>query len=163
MTNIARWLLVSCVGCSSVGRSGAPDATSVDTGSSTPDAASEVAPGVYATITGSELAGTYALTQTVECNIDIETGAYRIFGGGADYNLDLFSQSEPEAGTTDSSPDFWVIVTDDAFEHSTYYPQDTGGSCAVMIEQSWPLARARIACTGGPFAISDGVAICPAM
>jgi hypothetical protein len=127
-----------------------------------PDAAAEVTPGVYATITGGEFAGTYALTQTVECNVDIETGAYRIFGGGVDYDFSLFAVTEPEANHTDSSPDFWVIVSDDDDEHDAYYPQDTGGSCTVMIEQSWPVERARFSCVGGAFAISDGIAICPA-
>ncbi len=161
MRNLAGWILVACVGCSTVRTSppeSTPDASAVV--DAAPDTAA-LAPGVYATITGGTFAGTYALTQTVECNVDIETSAYRIFGGDVHHDLSLFATTKPEAGHTASSPDFWVIVTDDDNQQVAYYPQDTGGSCVVMVDQSWPLARVHFSCSGGAFTITDGIAICP--
>jgi hypothetical protein len=149
-------LLSACLGCSSSAPpGGALDAAARDAAS---DAPSTATPGVFATITGGDHAGTYALTTTVECNVDIETHAYRIFGRMGDFDLTLFSMMAPGAGQQLSSPDFWVIVFADG--HGTFYPQDTGGSCTATIDASWPSARIHFTCTGGPFSIT-GSGICP--
>jgi len=134
---------------------GAPDAARQD---AAPDALPAATPGVFATITGGNHAGTYALTTLVECNVDIETHAYRIFGSNDAIDLSLHTVMQPAAGQQLSSPDFWVIV----FGHpdATYYPQDTGGSCSASIDASWPAARLHFTCTGGPFAIT-GTGVCP--
>lgn len=162
MRNLVGWILIACVGCSentSPSQRGLDASTVTDTAPPTGDGTS-LAPGVYGTITGGEFAGTYALTQTVECNVDVETNAFRFFGGDANHDLSLFSTTQPESGQTESSPDFWVIVTDDNRD-AAYYPQDTGGSCMVIVDQGWPVARVHFSCTGGSFMITDGIASCP--
>ena len=128
------------------------------------------APGVYATIIGSAFAGTYALTQTVVCNQDIETHAYRAFGGnhGEDADISVFSRALPAAGTTYASPDFWVNLYEYGVADTGSYPQhgDTGG-CTVTIERGWPQLRAQFSCTNlkaadhSTFEIRDGVVVCP--
>jgi hypothetical protein len=148
-------LLTACLGCSSPPSGGAPDAARQDAAS---DALSAATPGVFATITGGDHAGSYALTNTVECNVDIETHAYRIFGGNGAIDLSLHTMMQPAAGQQLSSPDFWVIVF--ASPDATYYPQDTGGSCSASIDASWPAARLHFTCTGGAFAIT-GTGVCP--
>ena len=115
-------------------------------------------PGVFATITGGDNAGSYALTDTVECNVDPEIHAYRIFGRTGEFDLTLFMMPQPVAGQQLSSPDFWVIVSNGP--QSTFYPQDTGGSCTASIDASWPAARIHFTCTGGPFVIT-GTGVCP--
>jgi hypothetical protein len=87
----------------------------------------------------------------VQCTVDVETHAYRIFGGDVHNDLSLLATTQPEAGQTKSSPEFWAIVTNDDTEQNAYYPQDTGGSCVETIDQSWPVARVRFSCTGGTF------------
>jgi hypothetical protein len=151
-------LLTACLGCSSHSTpppGGAPDAAKPD---ATVDAPSPATPGVFATITGGDHAGSYELTNPVECNVDIETHAYRIFGGGGAIDLSLHTIMQPEAGQQLASPDFWVIVF--ASPDATYYPQDTGGSCSATIDASWPAARLHFTCTGGAFAIT-GTGVCP--
>jgi hypothetical protein len=151
-------LLTACVGCSSPSTpppGGALDAAARDAAI---DAPSPATPGVFATITGGDHARTYALTGTVECNIDSEIHAYRLFGRTGDMDLTLFSTMEPQAGQQLASPDFWVIVFADG--HGTFYPQDTGGSCTATVDASWPAARYHFSCTGGPFTIT-GTGICP--
>jgi hypothetical protein len=152
-------LLSACLGCSSstLPPGGALDAAARDAAIDAPPPAT---PGVFATITGGSNAGTYALTDTVECNVDIETHAYRIFGGTSAIDFSLFSVTQPAAGQQLASPDFWVIVFADG--HGTFYPQDTGGSCSATIDASWPAARLHFSCTGGPFTIA-GSGICPAV
>src|SRR4051812_18514192 len=103
-------LLSACLGCSSSAApppGGTLDAAARD---AAVDAPSPATPGVFATITGGTNAGTYALTDTVQCNVDIETHAYRIFARMGDFDLTLFSRMSPEAGQQLASPDFWVIV-----------------------------------------------------
>ena len=151
-------LLTACVGCSSPSTpppGGALDAAARDAAG---DALPPATPGVFATITGGDHAGTYALTGTVECNIDSEIHAYRLFGRTDDMDLTLFSNPEPQAGHQLSSPDFWVIVF--TAGQGTFYPQDTGGSCTTTIDASWPSARYHFSCTGGPFTIT-GTGVCP--
>lgn len=150
-------LLTACLGCSSPSKppSGAPDAPTQDAPSDGPSAAT---PGVFATITGGDHAGTYALTDTVQCNIDVETHAYRILGGTTALDLSLHTVMEPAAGQQLASPDFWVILF--ASPDATYYPQDTGGSCSATIDASWPAARLHFTCSGGSFSIT-GTGICP--
>ena len=149
-------LLTACLGCSSPSTSGgAPDAPTQD---AVPDALPAATPGVFATITGGDNAGSYALTDTVECNVDGEIHAYRIFGRTGEFDLTLFMMPQPAAGQQLSSPDFWVIVFNSPT--STFYPQDTGGSCTASIDASWPSARIHFTCTGGPFVIT-GTGVCP--
>jgi hypothetical protein len=149
-------LLAACVGCSSPSSSPpAPDAAARD---AAVDAVPPATPGVFATIAGGQYAGTYALTGTVECNLDSEIHDYRLFGRTGDMDLTLFSTMEPEAGQRFSSPDFWVIVFTGG--QGTFYPQDTGGSCTTTVDASWPAARYHFSCTGGPFTIT-GTGVCP--
>jgi hypothetical protein len=151
-------LLAACVGCSSPSTpppGGTLDAAARD---AAVDAPAPATPGVFATITGGTLAGTYSLTETVECNVDIETHAYRVFGRTGSIDFSLFSNISPAAGQQVTSPDFWVIVG--ISPDSTFYPQDTGGSCTATIDASWPAARLHFSCTGGPFTIT-GTGICP--
>jgi hypothetical protein len=151
-------LLTACLGCSSPSTppsGGALDAARQD---AAPDALLAATPGVFATITGGDNAGSYALTDTVDCNVDVETHAYRIFGRSGAIDLSLFMMTQPAAGQQLSSPDFWVIVF--ASPDATYYPQDTGGSCSASIDASWPAARLHFTCTGGAFAIT-GTGVCP--
>jgi hypothetical protein len=147
-------LLTACLGCSSPSP-GALDAAARDAAVDSPSPAT---PGVFATITGGDHAGTYASTETVECNVDIETHAYRIFGGTHAIDFSLFSMMQPAAGQQLASPDFWVVVF--SSPDASYYPQDTGGSCSATIDASWPAARLHFSCTGGPYTIT-GTGICP--
>lgn len=128
------------------------------------------APGVYATIIGGYFAGTYALTETVACNVDVETHAYRVFGRnhGDDKDISLFTRTEPSAGATLASPGFWVnLFAVGSTLDTGAYPRANTGSCTIAIEAGWPSVRARFSCTGlvgadhSSFEIRDGYAICP--
>jgi hypothetical protein len=163
MTNFEGWILVACIGgspaCSSAPpSSGVDSSVVVDAADSIRDGAA-LEPGVYATIASGPFAGTYALTHTVECNYDSDARAYRVFASDLDHELEVWTLEPPEAGQTKSSP-VWAILEDEQV-NATFYPQDTGGSCTTTIEHSFPVTRLRFSCTGGAFAVTDGIAVCP--